>query len=86
MGFFQQLFSKNLVSHYEVKKYPLHPVEKSHNPTFYIFLLFTHLEEVAKIFELIKEKIGVKHDVEVLRYLINYYKEKELKKVAEQKV
>ena len=46
----------------------------------YIQLKIKRDEEVAKIFEIIKEKIGVKHDVEVLRYLINYYKEKELKK------
>ncbi len=46
----------------------------------YIQLKIKTDEEVAKIFELIKEKIGVKHDVEVLRYLINYYKERELKK------
>jgi hypothetical protein len=45
----------------------------------YIQLKIKSDEEVAKIFEMIKEKLGLKHDVEVLRYLINYYKERELK-------
>mgnify|MGYP007013814977 CR=1 FL=1 len=35
-------------------------------------------EDVAKKFEEIKTRLGLKHDIEVLRFLVNYYYSKEI--------